>query len=61
VKNRELEVKLLWLRIFESFVGLVPSSTFKIKTMDINTFVWRLELFAFNSTIVTLNGILEHI
>jgi hypothetical protein len=61
VKNRECVEELLWLRIFKSSVGLVPSSTFQVKSVDVDTFSRGIELFALNPSIITLDDFLKDI
>ena len=58
VDNREGIEELLWLRFLKTLLALVPASTFKVKTVDKDTFSWHLELLAFNTTIITLDNIL---
>lgn len=61
MKNWEGVVKFFRLRFFKSLFVLVPSCTLKIETMDVNTLSWCIELFTFNSSVITLNDILQDI
>jgi len=53
----ELVVKLLWLRVFQSVVVLVPSCTLQEETVDQNTLAWYVELLALDSSIITVNNL----
>jgi len=59
MKNWELVVKLLWIGIFESLLWSVPSRSLKEETMDIDTLIWWVDSLSFDSSIITLDNILQ--
>jgi len=61
VQDWELVVKLFGLRFFQSSVTLVPASTFEVETVDVHTFLWMVDGFALNATVITLDYLLKHI
>jgi hypothetical protein len=59
VKNWELIIELLRARIFKFLFRSVPSGTFKEESMDVNTLIRCVDSLSFDSSIITLNDILE--
>jgi len=55
MQDRELVEKLLGLRVFKSSVTFVPTSSFQEKTVDVHAFLWMVDGFAFNTTVLSLN------
>ena len=59
MENWELVIKLFRVRVFESLLSSVPPRSFKEETVDINTLIWCIDCLSFDSSIVTLDDILQ--
>jgi len=54
-----LIIELLRVGVFKSLLWSVPTGTFKEETMDVYTLIWSIDSLSFDSSIVTLDDILE--
>jgi len=61
MQDWELIVQFLWLRIFQSSLLSIPASALKVEAVDVNTFLWMVDGLAFDSSIFSLDDLLEYI
>jgi hypothetical protein len=59
VENWELIIELLRVRVFKSLLWSVPARSFKEKSMDVNTLIWSIDCLSFDSSVITLDDILQ--
>ena len=52
-------IELLRVGVFKSLLSSVPARSFKEETVDVNTLVWSIDGLSFDSSIVSLDDVLQ--
>ena len=61
MEDWELVVEFLRVGVFESSLASIPTSSFEEETMDIDSLLWWADLSSFDSSVITLNDLLENL